>query len=155
LVKLSFEGSAEAQGEVPVTLRTCAAATIHFQDVPVIKRNGAFVVETAVTGGENAVALPPSFQLLANYPNPFNAGTHIPYQLPEDAEVEMRIYSVDGQLVRALNPGQQPAGHYLAPGQAAHWDGLDSAHRKAASGVYLCTLRAGHFVSTRKIVMLK
>jgi len=155
LVKLSFKVSEEAQGELPVVLKTFVAATIDFEDIPAVKRDGAFFVETAVSEGENTEAVPEAFQLLSNYPNPFNAGTHIPYQLPEDADVVIRIYNVDGQLVRTLNLGQQSAGYYLAPGRAVYWDGLDHASRKIGSGVYFCTLKAGRFVSTWKAVMLK
>ena len=51
-------------------------------------------------------------QLLANYPNPFNPETWIPYQLSEPAEVSLHIYAVDGRLVRTLTLGHQPAGMY-------------------------------------------
>ena len=155
LVNLSFKVSEEAQGKLPVTLKTFAAATIDLEDVPVVKQDGAFFVETAVSEGEDREAVPQVFQLLANYPNPFNVGTHIPYQLPEDADVVIRIYNVDGQLVRTLNLGRQPAGYYLAVGRAAYWNGRDNADRETASGVYFCKLKASRFVSTWKLVMLK
>ena len=56
--------------------------------------------------------LPQTTALLANYPNPFNPETWIPYQLSEPAEVLLRIYSVKGTLVRRLALGHQPAGIY-------------------------------------------
>ena len=49
---------------------------------------------------------------LANYPNPFNPETWIPYQLAKDADVTLHIYAVNGTLVRTLTLGHQPAGMY-------------------------------------------
>jgi len=53
-----------------------------------------------------------SFALEQNYPNPFNPETWVPYQLKEDADVEINIYNESGQLVRAINLGHKPAGMY-------------------------------------------
>ena len=93
--------------------------------------------------------------LLANYPNPFNPETWIPYQLSEPAEVSVSIYSVDGKLVRTLELGQVPAGVYSDKERAAYWDGRNAAGEPVASGVYFYTLRAGDFSATRKMVIRK
>ena len=93
--------------------------------------------------------------LLANYPNPFNPETWIPYQLSEPAEVSVSIYSVDGKLVRTLELGQVPAGVYSDKERAAYWDGRNAAGESVASGVYFYTLRAGDFKATRKMVIRK
>lgn len=61
--------------------------------------------------------------LLANYPNPFNPETWLPYQLANDAEVTIRIYSSAGHLVRQLDLGFQQAGYYIGKARAAYWDG--------------------------------
>ena len=93
--------------------------------------------------------------LLANYPNPFNPETWIPYQLSEPAEVSVSIYSVDGKLVRTLELGQVPSGVYSDKERAAYWDGRNAAGEPVASGVYFYTLRAGDFSATRKMVIRK
>ena len=93
--------------------------------------------------------------LLANYPNPFNPETWIPYQLSEPAEVSVSIYSVDGKLVRTLELGQMPSGVYSDKERAAYWDGRNAAGEPVASGVYFYTLRAGDFKATRKMVIRK
>ena len=93
--------------------------------------------------------------LLANYPNPFNPETWIPYQLSEPAEVTVSIYALDGKLVRTLELGQVPAGIYQSRSRAAYWDGRNAAGEPVASGVYFYTLTAGEFSATRKMVIRK
>ena len=99
--------------------------------------------------------LPQTTALLANYPNPFNPETWIPYQLSEPAEVLLRIYSVKGALVRRLTLGHQPAGIYQSRPRAAYWDGKNELGESVASGVYFYTLTAGDFTETRKMLIQK
>ena len=94
-------------------------------------------------------------QLLANYPNPFNPETWIPYQLSEPAEVKVRIYSVKGILVRTLMLGQTPAGIYQDRSRAAYWDGRNDVGESVASGLYFYTLTAGDFTATRRMLIRK
>ena len=100
-------------------------------------------------------AQPKETVLLANYPNPFNPETWIPYQLAKPAEVKVSIYSADGKLVRTLDLGQVPAGTYQNRSRAAYWDGRNAAGEPVASGVYFYTLTAGDFSATRKMVIRK
>ena len=93
--------------------------------------------------------------LLANYPNPFNPETWIPYQLSEAVEVTVTIHSSDGKLVRALELGQVPAGVYSEKDRAAYWNGRNAQGEPVASGVYFYTLTAGDFKATRKMVIRK
>ena len=112
---------------------------------------------TKVDGSVKILA--PKFALLQNFPNPFNPETWIPYQLPQDADVTIRIYNQHGQLVRILNPGVQQAGSYLTKDQAAYWNGRNDVEECVASGVYFYTLdlRGGnkHFRATKKMVIVK
>ena len=100
-------------------------------------------------------APPKETVLLANYPNPFNPETWIPYQLAKPAEVTVSIHSADGKLVRTLELGQVPAGVYSDKDRAAYWDGRNAAGEPVASGVYFYTLSAGDFSATRKMVIRK
>ncbi len=93
--------------------------------------------------------------LLANYPNPFNPETWIPYQLSKPADVTLTIYSVDGQIVRRLALGHQPAGMYQTRSRAAYWDGRNALGEPVASGVYFYTFTAGDFTATRKMLIQK
>ena len=100
-------------------------------------------------------APPKETVLLANYPNPFNPETWIPYQLSEPAEVTVSIHASDGKLVRTLELGQVPAGTYQNRSRAAYWDGRNAQGEPVASGVYFYTLLADDFKATRKMVIRK
>ena len=102
-----------------------------------------------------ASLMPTETALLANYPNPFNPETWIPYQLANPAEVTVSIHSADGKLVRTLTLGQMPAGVYQGKNRAAYWDGRNAFGEPVASGVYFYTLQAGEFSATRKMVIRK
>ena len=90
-----------------------------------------------------ALLIPEEMALLPNYPNPFNPETWIPYQVSEPAAVTLRIYSVNGILVRTLALGQMPAGIYQSRSRAAYWDGRNDVGESVASGIYFYTLTAG------------
>ncbi|MDE0324456.1 MAG: leucine-rich repeat domain-containing protein [Candidatus Poribacteria bacterium] len=98
---------------------------------------------------------PKETALLANYPNPFNPETWIPYHLAKDADVTLHIYAVNGILVRTLTLGHQPAGMYQSRSRAAYWDGKNAFGESVASGVYFYTLTAGDFNATRKMLIRK
>ena len=93
--------------------------------------------------------------LLQNFPNPFNPETWIPYTLADDAEVQVRIYDLQGALVRQLDIGQRGAGQYLNRQTAAYWDGRDQLGGSVSSGVYFYTLEADDFSKTRRMVIRK
>ena len=93
--------------------------------------------------------------LLANYPNPFNPETWIPYQLAAAADVTLTIYAADGQQVRKLAIGHQPAGRYENRSRAVYWDGRNQVGEPVASGLYFYTLSAGKFTATRKMLIMK
>ena len=99
--------------------------------------------------------IPKKTILLANYPNPFNPETWLPYQLANDAEVAIRIYSSAGQLVRHLDLGFQQAGYYIGKSRAAYWDGRNDLGERLASGVYFYQLRTPNSSATRKMVIMK
>ena len=98
---------------------------------------------------------PETTALLANYPNPFNPETWIPYQLAKAADVAVTIYASDGNVVRTLALGHQAAGMYKNRTQAAYWDGKNELGESVASGLYFYTLTAGDFTATRRMLILK
>ena len=99
--------------------------------------------------------LPERSFLFANYPNPFNPETWIPYQLVEDADVMISIYKATGQLIRTLNLGHKSAGFYIDKGKAAYWDGSSEEGELVSSGIYFYTIQAGDFVATKKMTITK
>ena len=98
---------------------------------------------------------PKETMLLANYPNPFNPETWIPYQLANPADVTLRIHAVDGTLVRTLSLGHKATGIYQSRSRAAYWDGKNEVGESIASGVYFYTLTAEDFTATRKMLIRK
>ena len=113
-------------------------------------RRGIAVLEQLL-----ATLQPKANALLANYPNPFNPETWIPYHLAQPAEVTLQIYAINGALVRTLILGHQPAGIYEHRSRAAYWDGKNTQGELVASGVYFYTLTAGEFTATRKMLIRK
>ena len=102
-----------------------------------------------------ALLIPKETALLANYPNPFNPETWIPYQLAEAGEVEIVISDMRGIVIRRLALGHQLAGDYTPRGRAAYWNGCNEVGEPVASGLYFYTLTAGDFTATRKMLILK
>ena len=138
-IELEFDGNMNADGTLTVTVGADAIAGY----------NGpALTAQISVTAiQENA--------LLANFPNPFNPETWIPYQLAKPADVSIGIYAIDGKLVRTLDLGHQPTGMYQTRSRAAYWDGKNQFGEPVASGVYFYTITAGDFTATRKMLIRK
>ena len=102
-----------------------------------------------------AYEIPAKTELLANYPNPFNPETWIPYRLAEDAFVTLTIYDGNGRTVRTLNVGHRIAAVYERRSKAIYWDGKNELGESVASGIYFYSLSAGDYSGTRKMVILK
>lgn len=99
--------------------------------------------------------VPEETALLPNYPNPFNPETWIPYDLAEDSDVDIHIYTAKGEVVRQLSLGYRSAGTYRSRARAAYWDGRNAVGESVASGIYFYTLQAGPFKATRRMIIMK
>ena len=102
-----------------------------------------------------AMTRPEQTQLLANYPNPFNPETWIPYQLANASNVQITIYDVRGTVVHRLDLGHQTEGYYTHRSRAAYWDGRNIFGERVASGIYFYQLQADNISSLRKLLILK
>ena len=102
-----------------------------------------------------ATARPEKTQLFANYPNPFNPETWIPYELATDTHVTITIYNTQGVVIRTLQFGHQSAGYYTERDRAAYWDGRNVLGEQVASGLYFYQLETDEMSSMRKMVILK
>jgi hypothetical protein len=107
-----------------------------------IDNDGTFEYSDVV---DAEVIAPTEFALYQNYPNPFNPVTTINYSIPVDANVQLYIFSITGELVQTLVNEQQIAGNY-----SVNFDA-----RQLASGTYIYRLVANDFVQTKKMVLLK
>ena len=100
-------------------------------------------------------ARPEKTQLLANYPNPFNPETWIPYELATDTHVRITIYNTQGVVIRTLQLGHQSGGYYTGRDRAAYWDGRNALGEQVASGLYFYQLETDEMSLMRKMVILK
>ncbi len=96
------------------------------------------------------INLPQEYAISQNYPNPFNPETTISYQLPEASDVKLVIYNTVGQQIKTVVSGQQAAGFYNI-----QWDGRDETGQPVVSGIYVYRIKAGKFVATRKMTLLR
>jgi len=103
------------------------------------------VVLDVVTGIEDEINLPSVYALYQNYPNPFNPATHFSYDLPEQSDVILKIYNILGEEVATLLDEKQNAGRFNIVWDASH----------LASGIYLYRFKAGKFVETKKMILMK
>ena len=99
---------------------------------------------------KNEPIAPTQFALLPNYPNPFNPGTTIPYQITIPSHVTVTIYDVLGRAVRLLKDSEQYPGHYTVA-----WDGRDELGNPMSSGTYFCHMEAGGSSHSRKILLMR
>ena len=142
----------------PATLEKLDPTTLEAQlDVLRAKSDGSLKYQRAIALLESMLSAlrPAETLLLANYPNPFNPETWIPYELSEPNEVRIRIYDVRGRVVRDLQLGHQPAGYYTSRSRAAYWDGKNNVGERVASGIYFYQLQADHTSLLRKMVILQ
>src|SRR6056297_208380 len=85
------------------------------------------------------------FELKQNYPNPFNPSTNITYSLPQQSDVQLRVYDMVGREVATLINREQAAGAYTITFDAS----------ELSSGMYLYRLDTGSTTITRKMMLIK
>jgi len=137
------QGAAPAIVGQPVAMFAMAENWVHLAEAAAVLKEILSSIKPAET------------VLMANYPNPFNPETWIPYHLSQDAEVVVRIYDVRGRIVRTLDMGFQSFGYYASRDKAAYWNGRNGSGELVSSGVYFYRLQAGDYSQTRKMVILK
>jgi hypothetical protein len=108
------------------------------------------VTPTPVAEPGIAETIPETWALYPNYPNPFNAGTVIRYDLPHASDVTLDIYNILGQRMATLVDGREEAGSHMVS-----WDGRSRTGRTVASGVYFYRLVANGQVAMKKMTLLR
>ncbi len=99
-------------------------------------------------------AMPTTYNLLPNYPNPFNPTTFIQYELPEESNVTIRIFDIQGREVCTLVNGKQNIGRHTIM-----WDGKDNLGSQVTSGIYIYQMEAStdgnNFKKSQKMTLIK
>jgi hypothetical protein len=140
----------DGSGDVIVTGRFEGTVDFGGGDLTSAGGSDIFVAKYSDAVGTGATAPQLRALLYQNVPNPFNPQTTIGFNLPETAGVWLSIYDLTGRHVSTLVNGDVPAGEHRI-----RWDGRDGNGDQMASGVYLYQLRAGSFVETKRMVLLK
>ncbi len=99
---------------------------------------------------EGSLALPVKHDLVGSFPNPFNPSTTVRYVLGGDLKVKIEIFNLLGKKVCTLINDNISAGSH-----EVIWNGKDDNFNTVSSGIYFCTMRAGDFVKTIKLNLLK
>ena len=122
-----------------------------------LESDGSAKYKQAITRIEEILFLtrPEKTLLLANYPNPFNPETWIPYHLANSGDVQISIYNSRGTIIRQLKLGHQHDGYYTDKNRAAYWDGKNETGEPVASGIYFYQLQTQNASQLRKMLILK
>lgn len=112
------------------------------------------IAEPVLVSVDEETQLPKEFLLEQNYPNPFNPNTKIKYSIPDNAATllaaTLRVYDILGREVVTLVDEYKPAGIY-----EVEFSGHSGEGQNLSSGVYFYQLKAGEFIQTRKMILLK
>lgn len=95
-------------------------------------------------------SVPGNYVLEQNFPNPFNPDTRIDFELPRSTTVWLKVFDINGKLVKILLNGSLSAGKHRVG-----WDGSNQYGVKVAGGVYFYQLKASNFRLTRKMLLMK
>jgi flagellar hook assembly protein FlgD len=88
--------------------------------------------------------------LLTNYPNPFSNKTTISFSLPQTTKVSIKIFDMQGELIKILAEAQMQAGaHEIL------WNAKDKKGNAVNAGIYFLKLEAGNYSQTKKLVVVK
>jgi len=95
-------------------------------------------------------AVPLSYQLHQNFPNPFNPDTQIRFEIPKNHDIAIVIYNMLGQKIRTLVKDSFKAGRHVV-----NWDGQNDHGLQVPTGMYIYRIKAGEFMAAKKMVMIK
>jgi hypothetical protein len=113
-------------------------------------RPGKLTISTASDAHDGHNAVPLTFALEQNEPNPFNPTTTISFTLPDKAQVKLIVFNILGQHVRTLVDQSLPTGLH-----EVIFDGRDESGHSLASGIYLYRLSTDKNIQTRKMALIK
>jgi len=149
------EGDAVTGASYSFIDRPAQAGTYYYklQDVGIDGQatfHGPIEVAGVTSVEDGSVINPEKYQLFQNHPNPFNPNTEIRFTIPNAGLVSIKIYDMQGKLVRNLVSERKAAGSYTVS-----WDSRDENGIKITSGVYFYRIDAGEFTMSKKMILMK
>ncbi len=130
---------------------------VNLENVQLTDKQGNVItvsdILTSITGNGSGAEIPKHFSLGQNYPNPFNPVTSITYSIPDmgqSVRVLLSVYDLTGRSIKTLLDTERQAGYHTVI-----WDGTDEMGQIVSSGIYIYSITAGTYRSTRKMVFTK
>jgi len=154
-VELSWTLSNDIPAEFEVGIDVDADG--YFEDMRTLEEvsmagNSEFVIRvgSSILGNGHEILIPKEFALRQNYPNPFNPVTTIHYELPQRSDSQITIFDLLGRKVITLVSETQDAGY-----KSIQWDATNANGQSVSGGMYFYQIKAGDYVQTRKMILLK
>ncbi len=149
--KISLASYLSSEFKIRFQLRTDGGVTRdgwYVDDIGIL----IYTIPTSLQDNAETVT---QFVLEQNYPNPFNPSTKIIYSIPSSlnrgtSNVSLKVYDVLGNVVATLVNEEKPAGNY-----EIEFNSRGLIHQTLSSGIYFYQLRAGSFIDTKKMILLK
>jgi hypothetical protein len=154
-------GEFEWIAEPPQTSRECKMRISYIKDSTIFdESDSTFVIDILPSVSDSSNSLPTEFSLLQNYPNPFNPSTiiqyEIPYQVRNDSRlVTLKVYDVLGNEVATLVNEEKQPGTYEVEFSAKGGSASGGNAYSLPSGIYFYQLKAGDYIETKKMVVIK
>jgi len=125
-------------------------SSVSLKDIKIAGADGNIVRTLTRESSSEIKAIPTSFALQQNFPNPFNPMTEIRFDIPESDYVSLAVYNMMGQKIRTLASGNMTPGYH-----AIIWDGKNDLGSQVSTGMYFYSIHAGQYKSTKKMLFLK
>ncbi len=155
------DGEFEWIAEPPHTSLQCRIRISNINDSTIYdKSDTTFVIDILPSVSDSSNLLPTRFTLYQNYPNPFNPSTKIKYEIPDQVRndsrlVTLKVYDVLGNEVATLVNEEKQPGTYEVEFSAKGGSASGGNAYSLPSGIYFYQLKAGNYVETKKMVLIK
>ncbi len=145
---IAGQGNSSAESGYEFIDKKVIAGASYSYKLESVSYGGVIKVEQTV---EVNIPIPEEFVLFNNYPNPFNPTTNIKFQVPENSNVKLAVYDLNGKLIKQLLNNS----YYSIGVHSVVWDATDEFGNKVSSGMYLYRFSSGRFAKLGKMVLMK
>lgn len=147
IIRLEYTVDPSANGAIEMTFSGVMVTGPGSVNYPVNAENLTLDV---YTGMSSSPVSPADYDLITNYPNPFNPATRILMNLRQAQSGILTIYAVDGKPVAELHHGQFPAGE-----QTVIWNGMNHLGEPVPSGIYFCHFQGQLTTLQHKLILVR